>query len=747
MEDGHERVICRLCSVYVLTKFKAEVFAKHLLTCKSSTAESRRAAALFLRSRVDLAESAGIPTNAGPRTLDTDEESSMRNVAGDGCLPGSANARGSLHMSTLAATQPVSDVTSTTPSSSLRADKPSIASAYTSRPFTSVSAGAKRRLTQSHLRVDSATAQDCLDLRKHIAEFIVQCGLPKDIVERPGFRLFLSRLRPALALPCRSTVNKDVRAYLTRVSDVKKKLIESSSSVVLCVDGKRDCARRHLTGFTACVPHPLFLHAAEIEQFSENAAAIAEKMSAAIHEVGAGKVTAIVTDNAAVMLAATSALKALDQTFRHIIPVGCCAHAMNLVIKDVVAKIPVFKTCVEVCNKISSTINNSNLHKVFVSLQKADGIERALRIVVETRWLSSFECVRRVYCNRPYIQRLVDAHPQSNLKDYVVYATSDDFFEQCRGFLVCTAPLIDLLLFCERDEPGFSSFLPRYHETQSVLAIHSHSLTDGVYDQVIAFLTTRFNNLMFRKEMELAVALDFTLDRMQWDEWVSEKDCLNQCLEYGASLGMEADNVLDEWISFASSRGHSKFGKDSALIERAICGSTGAREFWAGVGTHKWRNLSNIAQRLLSIFLSSASIERVWKKYSYVQDDYRARLEQGHASELVAAYANFPVLCEHVPEQLGLTSEVCKLILPSHARSARHRRSQVDLTTWLSTDMGESLFDEGGGELVADMSLDDAVSDLAGDEDASLSDNLLAQEGGSLADVHRDVDSFADMDI
>ena len=59
-----------------------------------------------------------------------------------------------------------------------------------------------------------------------------------------------------------------------------------------------------------------------------------QELKAVINDLGPQQVFALVTDNAANMKSAWSKVK---ESYSHITPIGCAAHALNLLLKDIMA--------------------------------------------------------------------------------------------------------------------------------------------------------------------------------------------------------------------------------------------------------------------------------------------------------------------------------------------------------------------------------------------------------------------------
>jgi hypothetical protein len=72
-------------------------------------------------------------------------------------------------------------------------------------------------------------------------------------------------------------------------------------------------------------------------------------------------VSALVTDNAANMKAACSKV---EESYPHITPIGYAAHALNLLLKDIVA----LKTMDTLCKRAKEMVRYVNGHQVIAAI-------------------------------------------------------------------------------------------------------------------------------------------------------------------------------------------------------------------------------------------------------------------------------------------------------------------------------------------------------------------------------------------
>ena len=81
-------------------------------------------------------------------------------------------------------------------------------------------------------------------------------------------------------------------------------------------------------------PQPVFYKSTDTRDNRHTGLYIADELKAVINDLGPQKVFAMVTDNAANMKVAWSKV---EESYPHITPIVCVTHALNRLIKDIMA--------------------------------------------------------------------------------------------------------------------------------------------------------------------------------------------------------------------------------------------------------------------------------------------------------------------------------------------------------------------------------------------------------------------------
>ena len=123
---------------------------------------------------------------------------------------------------------------------------------------------------------------------------------------------------------------------------------------------------------------------------SHTASFLAEKIKNVIINVGETKISAVVSDHAA---ACASAKRIIANQYKHIIPLRCIAHHINLVTTDII-KTRFAKEVIGKCKKIITFFKRAHQageqlrEDIVKNLIKGGG----LKSFVETRWTTAWDC-------------------------------------------------------------------------------------------------------------------------------------------------------------------------------------------------------------------------------------------------------------------------------------------------------------------------------------------------------------------
>lgn len=181
-------------------------------------------------------------------------------------------------------------------------------------------------------QVSTATQKD---LDECFARAVFATGTPLSIVDNPFWISFLKKLRPAYTLPSRYVLSHTLLDREDkRISDLVLVTIAQAECLAIVSDGWTSINNTPIVNFMITTPEPVFLKSVTTGENRHTGQYIAQLLLEVIDEVGANKVLAVVTDNAANMKAAWTTITNTGG-YEHIHCYGCVAHGLHLLATDI----------------------------------------------------------------------------------------------------------------------------------------------------------------------------------------------------------------------------------------------------------------------------------------------------------------------------------------------------------------------------------------------------------------------------
>lgn len=216
-----------------------------------------------------------------------------------------------------------------------------------------------------------------------------------------------------------------------------------------------------VVNFCLCEPKAMFRGSVLCTE-SHTAEYMSQLIIDKIHEIGAEKIFALVTDNAANMKAAWVLVK---QQFPHIICFGCAAHGLNLLMKDFTSLASISKvlsSCRQLVRgghslflfftdmnskfELCSCALSLTYKSFFCSAVNNRGALKlkfkavvSLKLPIETRWFSWLDCLGSLLKNRNSLEELANMRDedavQKAIKDFKAEIKSDIFWDKVETIL------------------------------------------------------------------------------------------------------------------------------------------------------------------------------------------------------------------------------------------------------------------------------------------------------------------------
>lgn len=234
---------------------------------------------------------------------------------------------------------------------------------------------------------------------------VYETAMPLQWVEHPAVLKFFRTIRPSFKLPSRFLLSNTLLfdTYHSLKEKINKKL---GHFKWLCLgwDGwSRTAGSEHLLNFHASAfGISAFIDSRTIHQESVTSEFTVSCVDDVMTRHGLEKrVSAVVTDSPKVNV---NARGLLSEKYPGLIVLGCLAHALNLVIRDLIHKpkiCPLFAKLLSRCRRIVKLFKRqSSLNAILAPAQKNHGVTRKLSLEVVTRWASGVRMMESVMANR-----------------------------------------------------------------------------------------------------------------------------------------------------------------------------------------------------------------------------------------------------------------------------------------------------------------------------------------------------------
>ena len=149
------------------------------------------------------------------------------------------------------------------------------------------------------------------------------------------WKRFLNVLHTAYTPPTRHALSAHLlKAEFNPVQVKVKPIIKKADCIAIISDGWSNVCGQGIINYIISTTLPVSYNSTGTRDYRHTGLNIANELTPVINDLGLKKVFALVTDNAVNMKAAWSKV---EESYPHITPFGCAAHALNLLLKDIMA--------------------------------------------------------------------------------------------------------------------------------------------------------------------------------------------------------------------------------------------------------------------------------------------------------------------------------------------------------------------------------------------------------------------------
>ncbi|EGZ25984.1 hypothetical protein PHYSODRAFT_484496 [Phytophthora sojae] len=361
--------------------------------------------------------------------------------------------------------------------------------------------------------------------------------------------------------------------------------------------------------------------------------------------IGSGKVTSVVTDNAANM---KKAWRLVRKQRVGLVCTGYTTHGMNLLMKDIF-NLDFFKDVLDRAKQLVRFFkDHRGLWSRFRDLQKAlrkkGEKRRRLSLPVPTRWYTHEKCVANVFHNKDIIAAifsdtaLLKNYKGASLDEALVIFRDDDFWQKTAVVLKLIQPVNKCLAAFERDACSLSLV---YHQFSWLCKhpVYTEPLDDCsvlLQAEVLGLINARRGKIC-TPTVKIAYLLDQTKTMYDPND-LEVKALINDAAQLAQDLQLVPTELAEKF--------HKQL-QDFVLMKSAWTGKS--REdnnayspiaWWSLETSNTYALVQEFAKLLLYIPTSSASSERSWSIHGFIHTKLRNRLTPERVNKLVFVYTN-----------------------------------------------------------------------------------------------------------
>ncbi len=454
-------------------------------------------------------------------------------------------------------------------------------------------------------------------------------GSPLMLTANVYWKRFLNVLRPAYTPPTRHALSTHLLdREFNRVQAKVKQTIDKADCISIISDGWSNV--HGIINYIVTTPQSIFYKSTDTKDNRHTGPYIADQLKAVINDLGPEKVCALVTDNAANMKVAWAHVK---ETYPHITTIGCAAHALNLLLKDIMA-LDTMNTLYETAKQVVKYVKGKQVASaIYLSKQKEKNKSTTLKLPSITRWGGVVFMYDSLLKGKESLQEMAmsqTAPIESAIKRILL---DDVFWERVTSCLRILKPIAAAIAKIEADTAILSDvkylFAELKEEIQTVLPA---SLLLQAEETAVVISLEKHQEFCMKPIHAAAYMLDPKYEK----SILSVEDI---CSAYAVITAMSHRLGLDEGRVLGSL---AKYRTKQGLWEWdgiwQSCQHISASTWWKGLcGSEA---LAPVASIILQIPPTSATSERNWSLFGNIHTKVGNRLTNASVEKLVAIRAN-----------------------------------------------------------------------------------------------------------
>ncbi|XP_052452890.1 uncharacterized protein LOC128013739 [Carassius gibelio] len=457
-------------------------------------------------------------------------------------------------------------------------------------------------------------------------------GSPLTLTSNVYWKRFLNVLRPAYTPSTSHALStRLLDEEFNRVQAKVKQTIDKADCICVISDGWSNVRGQGVITYIVTTPQPVLYKSTDTKHNRRTGSYIADELKAVINDLGPEKVCALVTDDAANMKVAWAHVQ---ETYPHITTIGCAAHALNRLLKDIMA-LSTMNTLYKTAKQVVKYVKGKQLASaVYLSKQREQNKNGRLRLPSIPRgWAGVVIMYHSLLEGKESLQEMAisqTAAIESAIKGILL---DDMFWERVTGSLRILKPIAAAIAKIEGDAALLSDvkylFAELKDEMQAVLP--ASMLLQAEETSVVKSLEKHLEFCM--KPIHAAA---YMLDPKYEKSILSVEEirsAYSVITAMSRRLGLDEGKVLGSLAKYRTKQGLWEW---DGIWQS--CRHISASTWWKGLCG--FEALAPVASIILQIPPTSAASERKWSRFGNAHTKVRNRLTNAREEKLVAVRAN-----------------------------------------------------------------------------------------------------------
>lgn len=463
------------------------------------------------------------------------------------------------------------------------------------------------------------------------ARAVYATGSPLMLPSSVYWKRFLNILRPAYTPPTRHALSTHLLDdEFNRVQTKVKQTIVKADCISVISDGWSNVRGQGIINYIVATPQPVFYKSTDTKDNRHTGPYIADELKTVINDLGSEKVFAVVTDNAPNMKVAWAHV---EETYPHITTIGCAAHSLNLLLKDIIA-LKTMDTLHKRAKQVVKYVKGKHVASAtYLSKQKEKNKSTTLKLPSITRWGGVVIMYDSLLEGKETLQEMAISQTAAIESDIKRILLDDVFWERVTSSLRILKPIAAAIAKIEGDDAILSDVHCLFADLkEGIQTVLPTSLLLKAEETAVVKSLEKRREFCVKPVHAAAYMLDPKYDRgiLSGEEM---NDAYSVITAISGHLGLDKGKVLGSLAKFRTKQG---LWKGDGIWQS--CQHISASTWWKGLcGSEA---LAPVASIILQIPPSSAASERNWSLFGNTHTKVRNRLTNERVEKLVAIRAN-----------------------------------------------------------------------------------------------------------